>query len=131
MVCSHSRGCPRFCLFLRRRRSPASLYLFIYTRITAHDEFELDRARICRAPRSRSASACSASRCRWPARSRIRRTSSTARSGRVIALIVQIVVYYIARIPVPDLSQRIEHGEIAPAIWLGLASLTRGLINAA
>ena len=49
----------------------------------------------------------------------------------VIALIVQIGVYYLARIPVPDLSQRIENGEIAPAIWLGAASVTAGMLNAA
>ena len=49
----------------------------------------------------------------------------------VIALIVQVAVYYLARIPVPDLSQRIADGEIAPAIWLGAASVTAGMLNAA
>jgi putative membrane protein len=49
----------------------------------------------------------------------------------VIALIVQVGVYYAARIPVPDLSKRIEAGEIAPAIWLGAASVTAGMLNAA
>jgi putative membrane protein len=32
---------------------------------------------------------------------------------------------------VPDLSKRIAAGEMGPAIWLGLASVTGGLINAA
>ena len=48
-----------------------------------------------------------------------------------IALIVQIVVYFIVRIPVPNLSGRIAAGELAPAIWLGLASLAAGALNAA
>ena len=49
----------------------------------------------------------------------------------IVALIVQIAVYYLVRIPVPDVSQRIENGEIAPAIWLGTASITAGMLNAA
>ncbi|MEA2870934.1 MAG: putative rane protein, partial [Hyphomicrobiales bacterium] len=35
------------------------------------------------------------------------------------------------RIAVPKLSERIEAGEIAPAIWLGTASVTAGMLNAA
>ena len=49
----------------------------------------------------------------------------------VIALIVQIIVYYIVKIPVPNLSARIAAGELAAAIWLGLASLAAGALNAA
>ena len=49
----------------------------------------------------------------------------------VIALFVQIIAYYVARIPVPDLSERIEAGEMAAAIWLGLASVTAGVLSAA
>ena len=49
----------------------------------------------------------------------------------VIALIVQVACYYLARIPIPDLSRRIATGEIAPAIWLGAASVTAGMLNAA
>jgi putative membrane protein len=49
----------------------------------------------------------------------------------VIALVVQIIVYFIVRIPVPDLSKRIAAGELAPAIWLGLSSLAAGALNAA
>jgi putative membrane protein len=49
----------------------------------------------------------------------------------IIALIVQIAVYFILRIPVPQLSDRIANGEMAPALWLGLASLAAGVLNAA
>ena len=48
-----------------------------------------------------------------------------------IALIVQIIVYYIVKIPVPNLSARIAAGELAAAIWLGLSSLAAGALNAA
>jgi putative membrane protein len=49
----------------------------------------------------------------------------------LIALIVQIVVYYVVKIPVPNLSAKIAAGELAAAIWLGLASLAAGALNAA
>ena len=48
-----------------------------------------------------------------------------------IALIVQVVVYFVVKIPVPNLSAKIAAGELAPAIWLGLASLAAGALNAA
>ena len=46
-------------------------------------------------------------------------------------LIVQIAVYDIVKIPVPDLSARIAAGELAAATWLGLSSLAAGALNAA
>jgi putative membrane protein len=49
----------------------------------------------------------------------------------LIALVVQILVYYGVRLVMPDVSQRIAAGEMASAIWLGLASLTAGLLSAA
>ena len=45
--------------------------------------------------------------------------------------LAQRVDRYLARIPLPDLSNRIAAGELGPAIWLGCASVTAGLINAA
>jgi putative membrane protein len=48
-----------------------------------------------------------------------------------IALIVQIAVYYLVKIPVPNLSAKIAAGELAAAIWLGLSSLAAGALNAA
>ena len=44
---------------------------------------------------------------------------------------VQILIYFIARIPMPKISQRIENGEMASGVWLGAASLAGGLLNAA
>ena len=48
-----------------------------------------------------------------------------------IALVVQILIYFLARIPMPDISERIENGELAGGLWLGTASLAGGLLNAA
>jgi putative membrane protein len=49
----------------------------------------------------------------------------------VVAMLVQILVYYLVRIPVPNLSQRIAAGELSPALFLGAASLAAGIVNAA
>ena len=48
-----------------------------------------------------------------------------------VALVVQIVIYFLARIPIRDISQRIEKGELASGVWLGSVSLAGGLLNAA
>jgi len=49
----------------------------------------------------------------------------------LIALVVQTLIYYAARLPMPKISERIENGEIASGVWLGSASLAGGLLNAA
>ena len=49
----------------------------------------------------------------------------------VVALIVQIVVYLLVRLPMPRVSERIENNEIAAGIWLGASSLIAGILNAA
>lgn len=49
----------------------------------------------------------------------------------VVALIVQIVVFYLVCLPIPKISERIEKGEIASGLWLGVASLAGGILNAA
>ena len=48
-----------------------------------------------------------------------------------IALIVQIVIFYLVCLPIPKISERIEKGEMASGLWLGVASLAGGILNAA
>ncbi len=48
-----------------------------------------------------------------------------------VALIVQIIVYFLVLIPMPRISERIEANEISAGIWLGAASLAGGMLNAA
>jgi len=47
----------------------------------------------------------------------------------LIAIAVQIVVYFLVCLPLPKISERIENGETASGMWLGAASLTGGLLN--
>jgi len=49
----------------------------------------------------------------------------------IVALLVQILLFYIVRLPIPKISERIEKGEMASGFWLGGASLAGGVLNAA
>ena len=49
----------------------------------------------------------------------------------IVAMIVQVLVYFLVRMPMPRVSERIEAGEAAAGIWLGVASLVAGILNAA
>ena len=52
-------------------------------------------------------------------------------SWGVIAGIIQILAYLVARLTLPQLNQDIPAGRIAPAIFLAAISFSIGLINAA
>ncbi len=105
-------------------------YLFVYTRITPHNEFQLIRDND---PAAAIALGLSLLGFVLPVVSAIAHSANVLDCliWSVIALIVQIVVYFLVRIPVPNLSERIAAGELAAAIWLGLSSLAAGALNAA
>lgn len=48
-----------------------------------------------------------------------------------VAIIVQLIAYEVVRWTFPGLSERIENGELAAAIWLAGISIVAGLLNAA
>ena len=100
-------------------------YLFVYTRVTPHDEFQLIREND---PAAAIALGLSLLGFVLPVVSAIAHSANVwdCLIWSVIALIVQIIVYYIVKIPVPNLSARIAAGELAAAIWLGLVLAGRG-----
>ena len=126
---SHA-GLPAFLLYLIVAGVLIAAYIFVYTWITPHDEFALIRNNV---PGAAIALGMSTVGFALPLTSAIGHANDVVDMAiwGVIALIVQVIAYYLARIPIPDLSQRIAAGELGPAIWLGCASVTAGLINAA
>ena len=106
------------------------VYLLIYTRITPYDEFELIRKNGVAAAIALGLILLGFA---LPLASAVAHTADLLDCAipAVIALVVQIGVFFAVRIPVPDLSGRIAAGDLAPAIRLGLASLTAGLLSAA
>jgi putative membrane protein len=129
MVIQSLAGLPAFLVYFCTAGIVVMLYLFVYTRITAHNEFELIRNNV---PGAAIALGLSLLGFTLPVVSAMTHASNVIDCliWSIIALIVQVIVYYAVRIPVPNLSKRIEDGEIAPAIWLGLASLSAGALNA-
>jgi putative membrane protein len=49
----------------------------------------------------------------------------------VVALLVQIIIYWLVRLILPDLPRRIAAGEVTAALFLGCVSLATGMISAA
>jgi len=123
-------GLPAFLAYFCVSLVIAVAYIIIYTRATPFDEFELIRQNVPGAAISLGLSLLGFS---LPVASAIAHAANIVDCAiwSIIALIVQVIVFFLARIPVPDLQKRIAAGEIAPAIWLGLASLAAGVLSAA
>ena len=130
MILQSLAGLPAFLVYFCTGLVAVIVYLFVYTRITPHDEFKLIRDNVPGAAISLGLSLLGFV---LPVVSAMTHASNVIDCliWSVIALIVQIIVYFVVRIPVPNLSARIASGELAPAIWLGLSSLAAGALNAA
>ena len=130
MVLQSLAGLPAFLLYFCISTVAVVAFLWIYTRITAHDEFDLLNKNVPGAAISLGLSLLGFA---LPVASAVAHASDVVDCiiWSVIALCVQIIAYYVARIAVPNLSQHIAAGELGPAIWLGLASVTAGLLSAA
>jgi putative membrane protein len=130
MVLQSLSGLPAFLIYFVCASVLVAAYLYVYTWITAHDEFALLKANNTAAAISLGLSMIGFA---LPLTSSIGHADGILDMAiwGVIALIVQVGVYYAARLAVPNLSQRIEAGEVAPAIWLGAASVAAGMLNAA
>ena len=130
MILQSLAGLPAFLVYFCTGVVAVLAYLFVYTRITPHNEFQLIRDND---PAAAVALGLSLLGFVLPVVSAIAHSANVVDCliWSLIALIVQIVVYYVVKIPVPNLSSKIAAGELAPAIWLGLSSLAAGALNAA
>lgn len=130
MILASLQGLPAFVLYFCVAAIAGLVYLLVYTRITPHDEFALIRANVSGAAIALGASILGFS---LPLASAIGHAADILDCAiwSVIALCVQVLSYYVARIPLPDLSSRIAAGEMAAALWLGFVSLTAGVISSA
>jgi putative membrane protein len=130
MILQSLAGLPAFLVYFCTATVAVVIYLFVYTRITPHDEFKLIRDND---PAAAVALGLSLLGFTLPVVSAIAHSSNIVDClvWSLVALIVQIAVYYVIKIPVPNLSAKIAAGEMAPAIWLGLSSLAAGALNAA
>ena len=130
MILQSLAGLPAFIVYFCTGVVAIVAYLFVYTRITPHDEFQLIRDND---PAAAIALGLSLLGFTLPVVSAIAHSANVVDCliWSAIALLVQVAVYYAVKIPVPNLSAKIANGELAAAIWLGLASLAAGALNAA
>ncbi|HEY6455177.1 MAG TPA: DUF350 domain-containing protein [Steroidobacteraceae bacterium] len=106
------------------------LFGFIYTRLTAHDEFELIRH-----GKSAAAIALGGSLLAFvlPLCSAIIHSVSLVDFviWGVIAMVIQVGTFFAVRVFLTNLSQRISDNELSAGLFVALASLSVGAINAA
>lgn len=121
---------PEFLLFFLMAAALTAIYLFVYTMATAHNEFALIRQNVVSAALSLGLSLVGFA---LPLSSAV--VFATTIVDLVIwggvAMIVQIAAYFIVRVIMPNLSQRIAAGELSAAIFVGAVSLSAGILNAA
>src|SRR5262245_10012498 len=130
MVLQSLAGLPAFLAYMCVSVVAVVVYLLVYTRVTPHDEFALIGKN---SPGAAISLGLSLLGFALPVASAVAHAANIVDCAiwSLIALGVQIAAYYVAQIPVHDLAGRIARGELAAAIWLGLASLTAGVLSAA
>ena len=121
---------PSFLSYMVTALVLTALYMVIYIWVTPHPEIRLIRENNIAAAFAIVGSLIGFC---MPLASAIANSTSLADCALwgLVALIVQIAIFYLVGLPIPKISERIERGEIAAGVWLGSASLAGGLLNAA
>lgn len=123
-------GLSQFLLFFGAAAVLTLIFVFVYTRVTRHNEIDLIKQNSMAAALAFSGSLVGFA---LPLASIMIHTPTVV--GMVlwglVALIVQVLVYLVLRLPMPRLSERIDKGEMAAGIWLGACSIVGGILNAA
>ncbi len=119
-----------FLLFFVVASVLALIFVFIYTRVTRHDELALIRKNSTAATAAFSGSLIGFA---LPLASTMIGSVNVVELmlWGVVAMIVQVLVYLLVRLPMPRISERIEANEVAAGIWLGTCSIVAGILNAA
>jgi len=123
-------GIPNFFLYALIGAALSMVFAVVYIRFTGHDEIKLIREGNVAAALSLGGSLIGFA---LPLSKAIAQASSVPDCvlWGVIALVVQLLAYAIARLAVKDLSGRIARGEMAAAIVLAAIAVMAGQLNAA
>ena len=106
------------------------VFTMIYWKVTSHNEFKLIKEKSIAAAVAFSGALIGFA---LPMVSVMLNSTNVIEMTQwaVVAMVIQIFVYFLVRMPMPKISERIESNEIAAGIWLGAASLVGGMLNAA
>jgi len=129
IISASLNGLPWFLAYMATAVALTLIYLVVYMWVTPQQEIKLIRENNIAA-----ALACAGSLIGFC----LPLASAISQSGAlmdcvvwgVVALVVQVLIFFLVRLPVPKISERIEKGEIASGLWLGAASLAGGILNA-
>jgi putative membrane protein len=124
-------GLPAFAAYFAAAVALCVLYLFVYTRATPHQEYDL----IIHEHNASAALALGMSLIGFS----IALASAIIHATTIfdfivwgiVAIIVQIGAYYLARLGHPDISNAIRQNALASAVWLGAVSIVAGILSAA
>ena len=121
---------PWFIAYMATAVALTLFYVVVYIRVTPHSEIKLIRENNLAASLAFAGSLIGFC---LPLASAISNSLSLVDCAvwGVVALVVQIVIFYLVCLPIPKISERIEKGEIASGLWLGVSSLAGGILNAA
>ena len=130
-ILKHSvRGVDDFLLYLAASLALVALFVFIYTRITPYKEFTLIREGNVAAAASLSGTILGFV---IPLAYSVAQSVNLADMALwgLIALVVQLLVFFAVTRIIPTLARDIPEGKVAPGILLGALSLATGILNAA
>ncbi len=130
MLSGYLGGLPAFLVYFVTAVVMAGIFAGLYIQITAHNELTLIReGNIAAVPAFLGALVGFA----MPLTTAMRFSVNVVDFviWGVIAAIVQIAAYYLARFLMPNVSQRIVQAELAAGAWLGGIAVVFGMINAA
>ncbi len=123
-------GLPAFLAYLAVSCGLLLLFVLIYVRITAHDEFALIRQNNVAAAVAFGAAILGFC---LPLHAAVSHSVSLIDCAvwGAVALVVQVLAYFAVRLIIRDLSTRIDNNELAPAILAAAVAIGVGLLNAA
>jgi putative membrane protein len=130
-VLAHSaRGIDEFLIYLAASLVLLAVFICIYIWITPYRELTLIREGNAAAAASLSGAVLGFA---IPLAHAIAQSVNLAEMAMwgVVALAVQLLVFFVVRKIVPDIARDIPAGKVAPGVFLGVLSLATGLLNAA
>jgi putative membrane protein len=123
-------GLPLFAAYFGLALLLLALFVFVYIRITPYREIALIRSGNVAAAASLGGSMIGFV---LPVASSIENSVSLIDMllWSLVALVVQLLAFVIARAMVPQISKNVEEGQVASGVFLGAVGIALGLLNAA
>jgi putative membrane protein len=123
-------GLDEFLLYLAASLALLTLFIFIYIWITPYHELALIRQGNVAAAASLSGTVLGFA---IPLAHAVAQSVNLAEMALwgLIALVVQLLVFFVVTRIIPDIARDIPQGKLAPGILLGALSLATGILNAA